>query len=351
MVLARGLLMSCAGWFCLCALTAGCVSTTETKSADGSTLFSNRIGALAASKKKKPSANLHLSYARLQEERGDPGRAREEYEKVLAENRKSVDAQLGLARIDYLAGRTVEAEAHFKEALRLQPKSAVVQAAAGQFYAEEGRLAEATLHLNEAVRLAPDDKTTRYHLAVALAKSGEIEQSLPHFTQSVGAAAAQYNIGVILHEKGDLLGSERHLMLALGQDPNLEDAKTWLSDVRREKEAQLADANSPGSAGRNLINGGAATRRELPPNVQSVTTAYNQQFMPNGQGGGMPQITAAGGSSVVVTPAPQIAAPAGAQSTTPAGLTPQQWEQWKNQRSTVTASTPGNMAAGQSSPR
>jgi hypothetical protein len=55
---------------------------------------------------------------------------------------------------------------------------------------------------------------------------------------AVGEAAAHYNLGIILHEQGDLLASEQAFEAALLQNPHLDQAQKWLKDVRREQTEQ-----------------------------------------------------------------------------------------------------------------
>src|SRR4029077_15488810 len=107
---------------------------------------------------------------------------------------KSVDAVIGLARLDQLGGRTAEAEAGFQKAIRMEPRSGRTQDALGQFYVDQKRWDEAVATLQSAMAAAPEVKDYRFHYAIALAKSGQIEQAVPHLVDTVGPAAAHYNI-------------------------------------------------------------------------------------------------------------------------------------------------------------
>lgn len=98
--------------------------------------------------------------------------------------------------------------------------------------------------LERAVATAPDEKPFRFHYAIALAKSGRIDQAVPHFVTAVGSAAAHYNIGVILHDRGDLAASEDQFVTAIIENPRLEQAQVWLKKVQREREEQQFAAAS-----------------------------------------------------------------------------------------------------------
>lgn len=62
-----------------------------------------------------------------------------------------------------------------------------------------------------------------------------------------GLWEAHYNLGVLLADKGDLLGAERHLTTAQQLAPNAEDVALALSEVRRRRgdPARAVDALAP----------------------------------------------------------------------------------------------------------
>lgn len=190
---------------------------------------------------------VRLAWAALQERDGNLVAARTSYQMVLDQDPKSLDALLGLARLDYLANRPDEAEHGFKRAVALAPESPEPLDAIGQFYAEQQRWPEAISALNGAVERGPNEKAYRYHLAVALAKSGDVAESLPHFNQSVGIAEAHYNVGLILYEKGESAAAEEQFLQAVIKNPQLEQAQTWLDEIRREGEAKQVLSQAPGT--------------------------------------------------------------------------------------------------------
>jgi Tfp pilus assembly protein PilF len=192
------------------------------------------------------SPKLRLAYARMMEKQGNVAEARSAYTQLLAEDRRSVDALVGLARVDQLAGRTAEAEQGFLKAIKIAPKAAVAHAALGQFYADQQKWDQAVGAFQTAVQQAPSDNNHRHQLAVALARSGKIEQALPHFTKTVGEAEAHYNVGLLLHEKGDVAAAETHFLAAVTQNPQLSQAQYWLDEIRRERNLRGVIAQGPG---------------------------------------------------------------------------------------------------------
>ncbi len=241
---------------------SGCAGTSKT------TVSTRNTGWMAAIKKRlspkqeyatvieeapnrEPSAKLFVAYGRLEESRNNLTKAVESYNKALHKNPESYNAILGLARIEQLAGRVDTAEQGFLRAKQIAPRSPVVLSALGQFYASQQRWDEAIDHHRQAFMLAPVDNTYRYELARVLTQAGRIDEGLTHFEKSgVGTAAAHYNVGVILHEQGQLAASEQHLLHATIHDPNMHQAQEWLDVVRRDKARQqaVADAGHAGGA-------------------------------------------------------------------------------------------------------
>lgn len=229
---------------------AGCVSSSEAVKTEGSYLTggSGRFGTdatdssarkklLLTSGRKPPKASprLHLAYAQLKEREGELGEARKSYNAVLESNPKSVEAQVGLARLEHLAGRFDSAEEGFRKAAAFD-QNGTAHDALGQFLAERGRLNEALSAVERALAMDPDNRTFAFHHAILLAKSGDLQKAFPELVNSVGLAAAYYNVGVLLHERNDLAGSEQYFTQALVHDPSLEAAQQWLLEVRRERE-------------------------------------------------------------------------------------------------------------------
>ena len=186
--------------------------------------WEERQGAYAASRNKPD------------EQRAAYAAARKGYEQVLAADSKSVDAVIGLARLDEVAGRAGEAEQGFLKAVRMDGNSARSLDALGQFYAGQQRWTDALPTFQRAMAGAPQDQTYQYHYAIALARSGQIKEAEPLLVRSVGKANADYNIGVILHERGDVVGSEERFMAAIVENPRLEAAQHWLQEIRRDRQ-------------------------------------------------------------------------------------------------------------------
>ncbi len=231
-------LASLAAVFCCAAALTGCQSTGNTTAWQPTSDAEAQL---------KDPERLRLSFAQVSEQRGDYNAAREAYQQVSLANPQSPEAILGLARLDLLAGRIQTAEQLFLQAFRVDPENSLVIESLGQFYLTQNRFDEAVRHLSRGIQLTPGNNRLRHRLAVALAKQGNIAASEPHFAQSVGDAEADYNIGLILYEQGQVKQAEERFLSAVLKKPTLSQAQNWLDAVRQESQArpetQLAAAS------------------------------------------------------------------------------------------------------------
>jgi Tfp pilus assembly protein PilF len=253
-------------------------------------------------------AKIHVAYARWQEQQKQMPQARESYQKALTHDPKSVDALLGLSRLDQLAGRTAEAEQRLTRAEELQPSSGLVSAAWAEHYAAHGRWPEAVTRYREAVERDPNDALYKHQLAVMLTKVGRVNDAVAVFTPLVGAAEAHYNVGYLLHQQGQPMAAEEQFQRALALKPDFPTASKMLARARRDRGVPDTSATVMTAAASVAPPSAAATPSAAAPQpepVQPVAWRSHEQ---------------GGWTATNTVPQP------------PPGLTPQQLEQWHNQR-------------------
>lgn len=227
---------------------------------------------------------LKLHYARWVEEMENYPEARRHYAAVLEQRPENFDAILGLARIDQASGDVASAENGFRRAISLQPNSHIAQHAMGQCMLKQGHVAESLPLLNQAVSGQPANKAYRYHLAEALAKSGDVNAAMPHFEQTVGKAAAHFNVATVLKQRGDLRGAEQHYRQALTVNPQLKQAQYALHALQQARQAQhLANSPQQGGATQGRPNNGQAptvvpAAHHMSTPLNSLTPAQRQQL-------------------------------------------------------------------------
>lgn len=246
-------------------------------------------------------ADIRLELGLMEEAEGD-------YRLVLERDPASSAARLGLGRIDFDRRDYQSAVGRFEQALRGQPPGSVVHHHLGLALRRLGRREEAArqLELNDhlsvvfpdplftelqrlnvsreahikrgsaamrqgnpraaltafldALEAMPDDPLTIFNVGMALIELGEKEQAEARLRQSIAIndnyRDPQYNLALILAERGDLAGAERHFRRAGEIDPEDVEARVRHADIltrlqRTDEAVDLlegvleADAASP----------------------------------------------------------------------------------------------------------
>ena len=195
---------------------------------------------------------LDLHYGRLQTEKGRFAEARTAFDRVLADDARSVEALIGLARLEEVSAGDSEAglavaEAAFRRAVDAAPDDARGHAALGRFFADRGRWPEAEAAYAAAVRLAPDDRGHRFALAVAVARGGDLDGAREHFVAAVGEAEAHYNLGSLRLAAGQREAAEAEFRAAVLKKPDLAPARLALAAVRPRTPAGTPGATAADS--------------------------------------------------------------------------------------------------------
>ena len=148
--------------------------------------------------------------------------------------------QLGL-----LLGRQArwkEATVHFREVARLRPDSAEAHHALGQVLASDGHLDEAIRESREAIRLEPGRAELHGDFASVLYRAGDLAGAMVELGEAVrlnpvdrSAAKWHYNLAAMLNESGRTAEAIRELESALAIDPEHEEARRALSELRRKQ--------------------------------------------------------------------------------------------------------------------
>ena len=189
-------------------------------------------------------------------------------------------------------------------------------------FRSSARWPDAIAKYRAAVEGAPLESLYQHQLAVALTRSGALQEGLAAFTEIVGRAEAHYNVGYILKEQGKLLEAEEQFQRALALKPELAPAGKMLARVRQERgvPVQVAakpSANATPTAVERRVTPAAATQAAATQAASTQSAANNVQpavWQPRTDTEGEANASGFGLSS----PGPD--------------LTPQQLEQWRNQK-------------------
>ena len=191
-----------------------------------------------AQKTFKHTEQTMLAWARYQEDVGEFAEARKKYRELLIAYPENTEASLGMARIEMVTGRSQQAEEILTQLERKRPNDSLVKLELGRMYSQQERWADAMASFEKASELDPQDQTSRYELGVALTRAHRFDAALSHLTFAVGAPAANYNIGYILHEEGNDADAVEWFRNALNAHPDQQTA-----DKTKAMLAKLAPAD------------------------------------------------------------------------------------------------------------
>ena len=211
----------------------------------------------------KPSVDLHVAMADMQEKSGNVEQAKQHYESALKMNPKNTDALLGMAHLLDRQGKLKEAGEKYQLAAKYHPKDARVWNDLGLCYARQKKLKESVGALSKAIELEPKKQLFRNNIATVLTEMGRTDEALKHLTAAHGAAVAHYNLGYLLHQKGNNEAAAKHFAQAAAVDPNFAAARDWATQLGANQlgpdgaalpQTQVA-AREPGEVRQSAIAG------------------------------------------------------------------------------------------------
>jgi len=181
-----------------------------------------------------PSAELHLSMARLSDQGGKIDEARGLYQKALSLEPTNLKALLGLARLEDREGRMDEALRNYQLAAGANPQNAQVLNDLALCHARLGQLPVSFHLLKQATQYQPQKPLYRNNIAKVLIEMNRIDEAMNHQAAVHPPAVAQYNVGLLLHQRGRTAEAIRFLTAATHIDPQLEAAGTLLSRINNQ---------------------------------------------------------------------------------------------------------------------
>lgn len=187
-----------------------------------------------------PTPSLYISMAQLSDQGGNTANARGLYQKALEMEPTSLEATLGLAHLEDRAGNMQPALQFYQKAVQEHPQDARPLNDLALCQARMGNMPAALQCLNQAVQLKPDKPLYRNNIAKVLIELNQLDQAVGHLSAVSDPAVANYNMAVLLHQRGRSAEAMDYLQQALAVNPQMSEAHTLL--------ATLAPAN-PALAG------------------------------------------------------------------------------------------------------
>ena len=193
-----------------------------------------------------PNADLYLSMAKMSDQGGNTAHARSMYHRALTMQPNHLDGMLALARLEDREGQLDAALHYYKQAVHYHPQSPKALNDLALCFARRNQVAEALPPLEQAIRLEPAKQLYRNNIAKVLIELNQLDGALYHLSAAHPPAVAQYNMGVLLHQRGRDQEAASYLTAALQTDPSLTSAQSLMAQLTAgtQQFAQTAPPNN-----------------------------------------------------------------------------------------------------------
>ena len=178
-----------------------------------------------------PNAELYLSMAKLSDRGGNFAYARSMYHRSLGMDPRNLEALLGLARLEDREGRLDEALRIYQQAVAAYPQNVKSLNDLALCHARKGELQPSLELLKRAARLQPEKPLYRNNIAKVLTEMNRVDEAANNLAAVYPPAVVNYNMGVLLHERGQSQEAVKYLTAATKMDPQLEQASILLSQL------------------------------------------------------------------------------------------------------------------------
>ncbi len=219
--------------------------------------------------------SVYLTAARMMENAGNFQGAERQYKKCLAEHPKHRLARISYARLLNRSDRLEESLGEYRKALENHPGDAVILNDLGLCLARLGQHEEAMQRFHQATLKAPEDPRYRNNLAMVLVDAGRLDEALSQLTFAHGEAQGHFNLGYLLHRKGNVAAAAENFQIALQIDPSLKPAQEMLHRIQGTGagDPQIAQPNRIPPAPRTMFisdqpqvkNQSVAPANKMPP--------------------------------------------------------------------------------------
>lgn len=178
-----------------------------------------------------PTPALFVSMAELSARGGNVPQARQLYQKALAAEPKNLEALLGAARMEDRENHLDTATMLYQRAADAYPNNPTVLNDLGLCLARQGKLPEAERALLRAVQLDPAKSLYRNNIAKVEIELNRIDVAVSHMAAVYEPPVVNYNMGVLLYQRGRNAEAEHFLNAAIAADSRMEPARVVLARI------------------------------------------------------------------------------------------------------------------------
>lgn len=227
---------------------------------------------------KKVGPEVYISAAQLLEGQAKFSEAQQQYERALKSAPNNLNALIGLARLHDRQGQNGKALATYQVALQAHPNNALVHNDLGLCFARQRQLDKSIESLTKAVALQPQNAKYHNNLATVLVEAGRNDEAISHLAAHSSQAVAHYNVGFLLHKKGENTAAAAHFQQAIALDPGLAPARQMLAQLGAFPPADGTNDAPPQIASRQAFDVGGPYRTASSSQSRSTATPTGGQY-------------------------------------------------------------------------
>lgn len=196
---------------------------------------------------------------------------------------KNTECLLGLARLEDREGNLQVAMQIYQQLVKENPQDAKPLNDLALCHARNGQLDASLQLLDQAVRMRPDKELYRNNIAKVWIEKNRPDLASKHMMAVYKPAVANYNMAVLLQQRGRSAEAVSYLNLALAENPQFEEAKTLLAGLnvpapnRVEQVSQLSNGiqvSMPSTTVRAPASNDDILPTPMYPPSQSAATNY-----------------------------------------------------------------------------
>ncbi len=191
----------------------------------------------------KIDVDVYYQAGRMADSSGNAEIAIKQYKRALQEDANHIPSLISMARLYDRQDNFQEAERLYRRAIKAEPENAMAYNDLGLCMARNDHAEESLAALRQAVKLEPKRKLYRNNLATVLVDMGRTEEALSELATAHPTAVAHYNLGYLLHEKGNQEEARRQFALAYEADKSLAMAQQMLAQLGGQAKSPAAPAD------------------------------------------------------------------------------------------------------------
>lgn len=188
------------------------------------------------------------------ERAGQYDKAREVYEKILANSPKKPEVMHRLAVVADKQRRHDEAQALYALVIQEQPGNAELFNDLGYSFYLSGQLPKSESAMAKAVQMAPDNPRFRNNLGMVMGQQGRIQDAFEQFSKAGSEADAHYNVAFLYASQNKVEEAKACFLRAIACDPTHAKASKALESFKRYEQNDGAMIDEEYTAdGRRLV--------------------------------------------------------------------------------------------------